>query len=156
MEQKKSLTAQKQKKKEAGSSIWTIGGEKGWYAYNWMWAFRGWVDRLLGGIGLRKGREDPKDLLIGQTLDFYRVLLADRENGHLILYAEMKMPGEMWLEWKVEEKGGWISITQVVSFRPKGVMGRFYWCLFYLPHRHIFGRLLRNIASRNKFINIDN
>lgn len=135
-------------KKEVLDSLWKIGGDNGWYSFNWVWVFRGWIDRLLGGTGMRKGREDPLHLSNGQTLDFFRVLLADREKGRLLLYAEMKMPGELWLEWGVKEKQGMVSIIQTVTFRPLGVLGRLYWIFFYFPHKYLYRKMLSKIINK--------
>lgn len=83
--------------------IWSIGGRRGWYTMDWAWSIRGWIDRFCGGTGLRRGRRHPTDLHTGDALDFWRVLVADQNSGRVLLYAEMKLPGEAWLEWKIDQ-----------------------------------------------------
>jgi hypothetical protein len=82
-------------------NIWSIGGERGWYYGNWLWNIRGFLDKIVGGVGLRRGRTNKTEIYPGDTLDFWRVLAADKENKRLLLYAEMKLPGEAWLEFKI-------------------------------------------------------
>ena len=86
--------------------IWAIGGATGWPSMNWAWDLRGFADKLVGGIGIRRGRRHPEELHAGDALDFWRVLLADRAKGRLMLYAEMKLPGEAWLEFAIEDLAG--------------------------------------------------
>jgi hypothetical protein len=86
-------------------NIWSIGGSRGWYYGNWLWSIRGVMDKMVGGVGLRRGRTNLNTINSGDTLDFWRVLLADRENKRLLLYAEMKLPGEAWLEFAVIQSG---------------------------------------------------
>ena len=134
-------------KKEVIDKLWKIGGEKGWYYMTWLWMIRGWIDKLTGGVGLRRGRTNSNTLKNGDALDFWRVLLADKENGRLQLYAEMKLPGEAWLEFECigdEEQG---KLRQTATFRPKGVFGRLYWYLLYPMHYFIFRGLCRSIAK---------
>ena len=85
-------------------NIWSIGGERGWYYGDWLWHLRGFLDKLAGGVGLRRGRTNLHKINTGDTLDFWRVLAADKENKRLLLYAEMKLPGEAWLEFKIIDK----------------------------------------------------
>ena len=127
--------------------IWSLGGDRGWLAMNWAWKFRGFLDKLVGGIGLRRGRTHPTRLKAGDALDFWRVLLADEKNRRLLLYAEMKLPGEAWLEFEIipHEKGG--ALKQTASFRPNGVWGRFYWYSLYPFHALIFSQLAKRIAK---------
>lgn len=119
-------------------SIFNIGGCSGWYKMNWAWKIRGFIDRMIGGVGLRRGKTLRERLRPGDALDFWRVLLVDEKCGRLLLYAEMKLPGEAWLEFKIkkDEKGTFLS--QVATFRPKGLLGRFYWWIFYPFHLFIF------------------
>jgi uncharacterized protein YbjT (DUF2867 family) len=126
--------------------IWSLGGSQGWLAMNWAWGFRGFLDKLVGGIGLRRGRTHPKRLKAGDVLDFWRVLLADDKNRRLLLYAEMKLPGEAWLEFEIiqNEAGG--ILKQTASFRPNGVWGRCYWYVLYPFHFLIFSQLARRLA----------
>ena len=128
--------------------VWSIGGMNGWPAMNWAWRLRGTLDKLGGGIGIRRGRRHPDDLHPGDALDFWRVLLADREKGRLILYAEMKLPGEAWLEFAVEETADAnAGLRQTATFRPQGLLGRLYW-LSVLPfHFLLFPRMVRRLAA---------
>src|SRR5690554_7571593 len=84
--------------------IWGIGGENGWYYGNFLWRIRGFMDKLVGGPGLRRGRTNLVSINVGDALDFWRVIYADKEEGRLLLYAEMKLPGEAWLEFKIVDK----------------------------------------------------
>ncbi len=130
--------------------IWSLGGNRGWLAMNWAWKFRGFIDKLTGGIGLRRGRTHPTQLKTGDVLDFWRVLLADEKNRRLLLYAEMKLPGEAWLEFEiVPNKTGGI-LKQTASFRPSGVLGRLYWYSLYPLHSLIFGQLAKRLAKGSK------
>lgn len=127
--------------------IWSLGGDRGWLTMNWAWKLRGFLDKLVGGIGLRRGRTQTTRLKVGDALDFWRVLLADEKNHRLLLYAEMKLPGEAWLEFKVipHETGG--ILKQTATFRPNGVWGRFYWYALYPFHVLIFSQLAKHIAK---------
>ncbi len=125
-------------------NIWSIGGEKGWYYGNWMWQLRGFVDKLFGGVGLRRGRKSPTHLDNGDSLDFWRVLLADKENKRLLLFAEMRVPGEAWLEFRIDENN---VLHQIATFRPKGIFGRLYWYSMLPFHFFIFGGMIKNIAN---------
>jgi uncharacterized protein YbjT (DUF2867 family) len=132
---------------EVQKRIWSLGGDRGWLTMNWAWKFRGFLDQLAGGIGLRRGRTHPTRLKVGDALDFWRVLLADEKNRRLLLYAEMKLPGEAWLEFEIiPSKTGGI-LKQTATFRPVGVWGRFYWYSLYPFHALIFGRLAQHIAK---------
>lgn len=125
------------------ANIWSIGGSKGWYFANWLWLVRGFIDKLFGGVGLRRGRTHSTEIAPGDAIDFWRVLYANKEESRLLLYAEMKLPGEAWLEFKV--KGG--RLFQVATFRPKGVLGRLYWIMLYPAHIFIFRIMARRIAT---------
>jgi hypothetical protein len=129
--------------------LWSIGGNNGWYYMNRAWTFRGWIDQLFGGVGLRRGRMHQNHLNNGDALDFWRVILVDKEEGYLLLYAEMKLPGEAWLEWKIMEEGNKTKVIQTVTFRPKGVLGRLYWYSLVPVHMFIF-RGLCNSLSQNR------
>jgi len=124
-------------------NIWTIGGAKGWYYGNWMWQFRGFMDKLFGGVGLRRGRTHPFHLESGDSLDFWRVLLANKEEKRLLLFAEMRLPGEAWLEFRIDEDN---VLHQIATFRPKGLLGRLYWFSLVPFHYFIFGGMIRNIG----------
>ncbi|MBX2946047.1 MAG: SDR family oxidoreductase [Cyclobacteriaceae bacterium] len=129
-------------KEEVIENIWKIGGDQGWYYGNWMWGIRGFVDKLFGGVGLRRGRRNATDLKAGDALDFWRVLLTDKKNGRLLLYAEMKLPGEAWLEFKIQEN----TLVQTATFRPLGLWGRIYWYAVLPFHGLIFPGMIRNIV----------
>lgn len=130
-------------KEEIIENIWSIGGDRGWYYGNWMWGIRGFIDKLFGGVGLRRGRRNATDLKAGDALDFWRVLLADKKNGRLLLYAEMKLPGEAWLEFKIQDN----TLIQTATFRPLGLWGRIYWYSVLPFHGLIFPGLIRNIVQ---------
>ena len=104
--------------------VWSIGGETGWYYGNWLWKIRGFMDKLSGGVGLRRGRTHPDRIYAGDSLDFWRVLLADKKAKRLLLFAEMKLPGEAWLEFKIDDDN---VLHQTATFRPRGLRGRLYW-----------------------------
>ena len=127
----------------AMSKIWSIGGKNGWYYGNWLWGIRGFLDQLWGGVGMRRGRRSDVDIFAGDTLDFWRVLMANKEEKRLLLYAEMKLPGEAWLEFKIDENE---VLTQSATFRPLGVWGRLYWYAVLPFHGFIFKGMLQNIA----------
>ncbi|MCF8369692.1 MAG: SDR family oxidoreductase [Bacteroidales bacterium] len=122
--------------------IWGIGGESGWYYANWLWKLRGHLDKMIGGVGLRRGRTNPFSLAAGDAVNFWRVLYTDKDEGRLLLFAEMKLPGEAWLEFLVTEK----EVIQTATFRPKGILGRLYWYMVYPLHALIFGGLLKRLT----------
>ena len=124
--------------------IWKIGGDNGWYYGNWLWKIRGLLDKFIGGVGLRRGRTHPDKIYPGDALDFWRVLLADRERKRLLLFAEMRLPGEAWLEFKIDQQN---VLHQTATFRPKGLKGRLYWYSVLPFHYFIFGGMIRNIAK---------
>lgn len=126
--------------------IWRIGGETGWYYGNWLWKIRGFLDKLWGGVGLRRGRTHPDKIFAGDALDFWRVLLADKNAKRLLLFAEMKLPGEAWLEFKIDENN---ILHQTATFRPRGLRGRLYWYSIVPFHYFIFGGMISNIAKTN-------
>ena len=122
-------------------NIWSIGGEKGWYYGTFLWKIRGFLDQFFGGTGLRRGRRHPTELNAGDALDFWRVIYADKEKGKLILYAEMILPGEAWLEFKVENN----TVYQTATFRPHGLGGRLYWYAIMPFHWFVFNGMINNI-----------
>lgn len=128
-------------------NIWSIGGERGWYYGNWLWQIRGFLDKVLGGVGLRRGRTNARTIHTGDTLDFWRVLVADHQNKRLLLYAEMRLPGEAWLEFRIAKKGGKDFLFQTATFRPKGILGRMYWYSVMPFHFFVFEGMARNIIS---------
>lgn len=123
--------------------IWSIGGATGWYHASWLWQLRGFIDKLAGGVGLRRGRTHPTELHPGDSLDFWRVLLADRVGKRLLLYAEMKLPGDAWLELRIDPEG---VVHQEATFRPRGLLGRLYWYAVLPLHAFIFSGMLRRLA----------
>ena len=127
--------------------IWYIGGENGWYFANYLWLFRGFVDKLFGGVGLRRGRTNQNTINTGDALDFWRVLVADKKNRRLLLFAEMKLPGEAWLEFRIEERAGETFLQQITTFRPKGLIGRIYWYILWPAHLFVFKGMLKRIAK---------
>src|SRR5210317_1765387 len=124
---------------ECVEKIWSIGGKTGWYYGDWLWKLRGFVDNLVGGVGLRRGRTNPNSIDVGDALDFWRVLYANKDEGRLLLFAEMKLPGEAWLEFKIEED----ELIQTATFRPLGLIGRLYWYIISPFHGAIFNGMLK-------------
>ncbi len=135
------------KKNEVIENIWSIGGKRGWYFGNWMWRIRGIMDKMVGGVGLRRGRRSDTDLKAGDALDFWRVLEADKTNGRLLLYAEMKLPGEAWLEFKIKEENNQQVLYQTATYRPLGLWGRLYWYSVLPFHGLIFPKMAKNIVE---------
>lgn len=129
--------------KETVDKIWAIGGENGWYYGNFLWAMRGFLDKLSGGIGLRRGRKSHTKLSVGDALDFWRVLYADKKEKRLLLYAEMKLPGEAWLEFKIENN----ILYQTATFRPLGLWGRIYWFAVLPFHGLIFKGMMNKLTE---------
>jgi uncharacterized protein YbjT (DUF2867 family) len=132
------------------AQLWTvvegIGGENGWYSFPLAWAARGWMDKVVGGVGLRRGRRDPKRLSVGDALDFWRVEQIDR-GRFLRLRAEMKVPGGAWLEMTTEAdpKGGSLYMQRAVFF-PRGLAGRLYWAAILPFHGVIFSGMASRIT----------
>jgi hypothetical protein len=133
-------------KNTALAKIWAIGGKTGWYYGNWMWEIRGILDQLVGGVGMRRGRKSDTDIHTGDALDFWRVLIADKQEKRLLLYAEMRLPGEAWLEFKIDKNN---VLTQTATFRPLGLLGRFYWFAVLPFHGLIFNGMINHIAKSN-------
>lgn len=131
----------------AFTPIRRLGGAAGWYYANWLWRLRGFVDLLVGGVGLRRGRRDPERLNVGDTLDFWRVE-AYEPGRRLRLAAEMKLPGRAWLEYEVRPDADGSVIHQTAVFDPIGLSGLLYWYGVYPLHRRVFGGMLRAIAQR--------
>ena len=124
-------------------NIWRIGGETGWYYASWLWKIRGFMDKLSGGVGLRRGRTHPNRIDPGDTVDFWRVLYAGKKEGRLLLFAEMKLPGEAWLEFRLEDN----KLFQTATFRPKGLLGRMYWYSVVPLHHLIFRGLINQLVK---------
>ncbi|MCF8230223.1 MAG: SDR family oxidoreductase [Bacteroidales bacterium] len=123
--------------------IWSIGGRNGWYYANRLWALRGLMDKMVGGVGLRRGRKNQTDLNAGDALDFWRVLWASRQEKRLLLYAEMKLPGEAWLEFHIRDG----VLYQTATFRPLGLWGRMYWFAVLPFHGIVFKGMINKIAA---------
>ncbi len=123
-----------------------IGGDAGYYTMDWAWETRGLIDKLIGGVGLRRGRRHPEELRPGETLDFFRVVDVDPKRHRLLLQAEMKVPGTAWLGWSIEPDGDGSRLTQLAQFIPRGLAGRMYWWSLLPIHGPIFERMARRIA----------
>jgi uncharacterized protein YbjT (DUF2867 family) len=127
----------------------SLGGQRGWLYWNWSWRVRGAADRLLGGVGMRRGRRDPADVRVGDALDFWRVEAV--EPGRMMrLRAEMKLPGRAWLEFEARPDGDGSTIVQTAFFAPKGLGGLLYWYGLYPVHRIIFRGLLRALVATSR------
>ncbi len=126
-------------------AVCRIGGDRSWHSGELLWKARGVLDRIAGGPGLRRGRRDPEHLAIGEPVDFWRVedLETDRS---LVLHAEMRLPGEAWLEWSIEPEASGTRLRQTARFRPRGLLGRVYWYAVAPFHRLVFPGLIRGIA----------
>jgi len=122
-----------------------IGGDQGWYAWNWLWHLRGFIDLLQGGVGMRRGRSSSTMLRVGDTVDSFRVE-AIEPNRRLRLRSEMHLPGRAWLEFEVTEAGTSTKIRQTAIFDPVGLAGQLYWYSLYVPHELVFRGMLRGIA----------
>ena len=123
--------------------IWSIGGETGWYYGDWLWSLRGFIDKLYGGVGSRRGRTNKHEIHSGDALDFWRVLYANKKEGKLVLYAEMKLPGEAWLEFKIINN----TLYQSATFRPRGFWGKMYWYSVLPFHGFIFKGMLDKLIE---------
>ena len=124
--------------------IWSIGGNTGWYYGDWMWNIRGHLDKLVGGVGSRRGRTHEDRINSGDVIDFWRVLVADKDEKRLLLFAEMRLPGEAWLEFRIDKNN---VLHQTATFRPKGLLGRMYWFSLVPFHYFIFNGMLKRIAK---------
>ena len=123
----------------------SVGGDTGWFTFNRLWALRGLTDKMIGGVGLRRGRRHPTELRIGDTVDFFTVVEFDGRS--LRLLAEMRLPGHAWLEWTVSEGPDGTQVRQRALFVPRGLLGRLYWYVLIPPHVLIFSRMLRGIVA---------
>ena len=130
---------------EAFRAILRLGGRNGWYYGDWLWTIRGWLDLLVGGVGMRRGRRDPERLVPGDVVDCWRVEAC--EPGRLLLAAEMKLPGRAWLEFEVTPDGAGSIVRQTAEFDPVGLAGLAYWYAVYPLHELVFAGMLRGIAS---------
>lgn len=126
----------------------SIGGKRGWFTYNWAWRLRGLMDRMVGGVGYRRGRRHPDTLWVGDALDFWRVEAIEQDKL-LRLRAEMKLPGQGWLQFKVEDaKDGYVKLTQTAFFAPKGLFGFLYWYALSPAHGFVFSSLIAKIGEK--------
>jgi uncharacterized protein YbjT (DUF2867 family) len=130
------------------SKVFSIGGDTGWYYANWIWKIRGLLDKMVGGVGLRRGRRNATELNPGDSLDFWRVLIADRPNMRLLLFAEMKVPGEAWLDFRILKKNDGFYLYQTATFMPHGLSGRLYWFMMLPFHLFMFRGMIRQLANQ--------
>jgi hypothetical protein len=126
-------------------SFISIGGENGWFDFDFLWELRGIIDKLIGGVGLKRGRRSQCDLRIGDCLDFWKVVDL-KENERLLLYAQMKLPGTAWLEFKIIDN----KLIQSAYFYPKGIFGRLYWYILVPMHYFIFKNMIKSIIQKAK------
>lgn len=129
----------------AFAAVERIGGATGWYYGNWLWRLRGWLDLLIGGVGMRRGRRDPEHLRVGDTLDCWRVESVEPAR-RLRLSAEMKLPGRAWLEFEIDPDARGCRVRQTATFDPLGVWGLAYWYSVWPLHQFVFTGMLRGIA----------
>lgn len=130
--------------------IMAIGGEEGWYCCDSLWSIRGWMDKILGGVGLRRGRRHPSDVVVGDALDFWRVLDVQPEE-RLLLLAEMKLPGEALLDFTLEKTlAGDTILTMTARFLPRGLGGILYWWAVYPFHSVVFRGMARSLARKSR------
>ena len=129
---------------KAFDRVFSIGGKTGWYYADFLWRIRGFLDKLFGGVGLRRGRRNMNNLEAGDSVDFWRVLYANREEKRLLLFAEMKLPGEAWLEFKIKDG----VLHQEATFRPLGLSGRLYWYSVLPFHGLIFNGMLKKLSGK--------
>ena len=123
--------------------IWSIGGVNGWYYADLLWNIRGFMDRMAGGVGIGRCRTSQEEIAAGEVLDCWRVILADKPNRRLLLYAELKMPGEGWLEFRIDRDNVY---HQTATFRPMGIWGRLYWFSVLPFHGILFRGMARKIT----------
>lgn len=129
---------------KAFDRVFSIGGKTGWYYADFLWRIRGFLDKVFGGVGLRRGRRNMNSLEAGDSVDFWRVLYANRKEKRLLLFAEMKLPGEAWLEFKIKDG----ILHQEATFRPLGLSGRVYWYSVLPFHGLIFNGMLKKLAGK--------
>jgi len=126
-------------------SFCSIGGKNGWFGYDWLWNIRGFIDKLFKGAGINRGRRDPTTLRIGDSVDFWKVVDLV-ENERLLLFAQMKLPGKAWLEFKIHDG----KLIQSAYFYPYGIAGRLYWYILIPLHYLIFTNMAHTILKRSK------
>lgn len=130
--------------KETLNKIFSIGGNTGWYYADFLWEIRGFMDKIVGGVGLKRGRRNQTEVEAGDSIDFWRVLYSSKEEKRLLLFAEMKLPGEAWLEFKIIDG----VLHQNATFRPLGLSGRLYWYSVLPFHGLIFKGMLKKLAKK--------
>lgn len=126
-------------------SFMSIGGEHGWFDYGYLWKLRGIIDKVIGGVGLKRGRRNQSTLRVGDSLDFWKVVDIKKDE-RLLLFAQMKLPGDAWLEFKIKDS----KLIQTAYFYPKGVLGRLYWYILMPAHYYIFNNMIDNIMKRSE------
>lgn len=126
-------------------SFISIGGKEGWFDYDFLWRIRGVIDKMIGGVGLKRGRRDQYNLRVGDSLDFWKVVDV-QENKRLLLFAQMKLPGTAWLEFKVDDE----KLIQSAYFYPRGVFGRLYWYALVPLHYFVFTNMIKSIVKKAK------
>ncbi len=141
------IVSLKDTKEAAIKRIWCIGGKAGYYSVDWAWKLRGFIDKMIGGVGLNRGRRHPTEIQVGDSIDFWRVLRADKKGGDLILFSTMKVPGEAWLEFRLEKNDSSWILVQTATFRPRGILGRLYWVMLYPFHLVIFKKMAKSLAG---------
>ncbi len=146
---RKWIEIESEKVEEVSNRFFGIGGIHGWYYADKLWRLRGGIDKLLGGVGSLRGRRNEDDLKPGDALDFWRVILADRKSHRLLLFSEMKMPGEAWLEFSIVQLHERFILKQTATFRPRGIKGRNYWYSMLPFHYFIFGNMIKKIAGKS-------
>lgn len=143
------------KVEEVTDRFFGIGGNNGWFYADKLWRIRGFMDKMVGGVGMERGRRSDTDIQAGESLDVWRVILADRKNHRLLLFAEMKLPGEAWLEFSIVKSKNRCVLKQIATFRPKGILGRNYWYAMLPFHYFIFRNMLKRIAGVDKIQQYD-
>ncbi len=128
-----------------------IGGTRGWLYMDWAWALRGWFDKLIGGVGIRRGRRNPDDIRAGESLDFWRVEAVEKDRL-LRLRAEMKVPGEAWLQFESTPQDGKTRLTETAYYEPRGFWGFVYWYAMWPFHAFLFDGLIRRLAARARML----
>ena len=128
-----------------------IGGTRGWLYMDWAWAFRGWIDKAIGGVGIRRGRRNPDDIRSGESLDFWRVEAVEK-NRLLRLRAEMKVPGKAWLQFESTPQDGKTVLTETAYYEPRGFFGFVYWYAMWPFHAFLFDGLIRRLAARARML----
>ena len=126
-------------------TVCSIGGKNGWFAFDFLWEIRGMLDKMIGGVGLKRGRRAQNELRVGDSLDFWKVVDI-KENERLLLVAQMKVPGTAWLEFRIENN----TLIQSAYFYPKGVWGRLYWYSMIPLHYFVFNNMIKSIVQRVK------